>query len=138
MLPGSRNFAETLATNYPDGPPTAAIVLDMVGDRQLSLRREALSDRRARWLVDLVWAAGRRSAPEVFLDEVQPPVLDDHSALLAAGVPTILLVDLEYDAWHTVADTPDRVSARSLETVGAVLLDVLGELARGKAGGGGS
>jgi hypothetical protein len=136
--PGSRHFAATLASTYPDGPPSAAIVIDMVGDRELTFEREASSDLRARWLDDLVWSAGRRRAPEVFLDQVQPAVLDDHSALNAAGIPSVLLVDLDYDAWHTLNDTPDRVSARSLELVGAVLLDVLGELARREPGGGSS
>jgi hypothetical protein len=132
--PGSRHFAESLATTYVGGPPLAAIVLDMIGDRELTLRREAFSDLRARWLVDLVWTAGRRRAPAVFLDSIQPTVLDDQGPLLAAGVPAVLMTDLEYAAWHTMDDLPERLSAQSLATVGVVLLDVLAELARREPG----
>jgi hypothetical protein len=127
---GSRHFGERLATTYPGGPPRAAIVIDMVGDRELTFERESRSDLRARWLDDLVWSAGRRRAPEVFLDVVRSPVLDDQDALQRAGLPAILVIDLDYDAWHTTADVPAVVSARSLTTTGEVLLDVLAELAR--------
>jgi hypothetical protein len=127
---GSRHFAETLAATYPAGPPRAAIVIDMVGDRDLAFERESRSDLRARWLDDLVWSSGRRRAPDVFVDVVRSPVLDDQGALQRAGVPAILLIDLDYEAWHTTADTAERVSVRSLATSGEVLLDVLAELAR--------
>lgn len=133
--PGSRAFAASIGSIYPDHPPEAAIVIDMVGAREPTFRREANSQRRARWLNDLVWGFGRQRAPRSFVDDLQPGVLDDHLALLEIGVPAILIIDMGYDAWHTRADTSDRVSAQSLATVGRVLLDVLAELERvGRAG----
>jgi hypothetical protein len=128
--PGARHFASTLSSSYPAKPPVAAIVIDMVGDRELTFEREARSDLKARWLVDLVWSVGRRHAPAVFLDVVRSPVRDDHVALQQAGVPAVLMIDLDYEAWHTTSDTADRVSAESLAITGEVLLDVLAELAR--------
>jgi len=41
------------------------------------------------------------------------------------GVPAALLIDFDYPPWHTPEDTLDKVSARSLEIVGSVLLDAL-------------
>ena len=41
------------------------------------------------------------------------------------GVPATLLIDFDYPPWHTAGDTVDKVSARSLEIVGNVLLDAL-------------
>jgi glutaminyl-peptide cyclotransferase len=129
--PGSRFFAQRLASLYSGAAPEAAIVIDMVGAHQPSFRREASSQLRARWLNDLVWRAGRQRAPASFVDELQPGLLDDHLALLEVGVPAVLIIDMSYDAWHTRADTADRVSAETLATVGRVLLDVLAELERG-------
>jgi len=40
-------------------------------------------------------------------------------------VPATLLIDFDYPPWHTAGDTLDKVSARSLEIVGSVLLDAL-------------
>ena len=40
--------------------------------------------------------------------------MDDHVAILNAGVPAIVMIDLDYDAWHTTSDLPDRVSPESL------------------------
>jgi len=41
------------------------------------------------------------------------------------GVPATLLIDFDYPPWHTPEDTLDKVSARSLQIVGSVLLDAL-------------
>jgi hypothetical protein len=49
-------------------------------------------------------------------------VEDDHEPFLAAGVPSVDIIDLDYDAWHTRRDTLDAVSARSMQVVGDVVL----------------
>ncbi|MEK6629221.1 MAG: M28 family peptidase, partial [Acidobacteriota bacterium] len=59
-----------------------------------------------------------------FLAE-QEPIEDDHKPFLEAGVPAVDLIDLHYPPWHTADDTLDKVSARSLEVVGQVLLAAL-------------
>jgi len=102
--------------------PRAVIVADMIGDRDLAIRREAMSTP---WLTDLVWAGARRLGHGAhFLDDAIP-VEDDHAPFLALGVPATLLIDFDYPPWHTAEDTPDKVSARSLQVVGEVLLDAL-------------
>jgi Zn-dependent M28 family amino/carboxypeptidase len=62
-------------------------------------------------------------------------VEDDHVPFLKAGVPAALLIDFDFPPWHTAADTLDKVSARSLQIVGEVVLDALpavaARLARG-------
>ena len=52
-------------------------------------------------------------------------VEDDHVEFLRAGVPAVDLIDLDYPAWHTAADTLDRCSPRSLQVVADVLLAAL-------------
>jgi hypothetical protein len=43
-------------------------------------------------------------------------------------VPSVDVIDLEYDAWHTPGDVLDAVSARSLQVVGDVILAALPQL----------
>ena len=62
-----------------------------------------------------------------FLDE-DFGVEDDHRSFLDAGIPSVNVVDLDYDAWHTAADTLDQVSARSLQSVGDVFLAALPQI----------
>jgi hypothetical protein len=44
---------------------------------------------------------------------------------LAAGVPSVDIIDLDYEPWHTAKDTLDAVSARSLQVVGDVVVAAL-------------
>jgi hypothetical protein len=54
-------------------------------------------------------------------------VLDDHVVLLSRGIPCIDVIDFEYPHWHTLADTPDKCSARSLAQVGRAVLQAIAE-----------
>ena len=102
--------------------PRALIVVDMIGDRDLGISREAASTP---WLIDLIWASAARLGHTASFPQEVLPVEDDHAPFLRAGVPSVLLIDFDYPPWHTAADTLDKVSARSLEIVGSVLLDAL-------------
>ena len=102
------------------------ILVDMIGDRELVIKRETNSTP---WLTDAIWAAAKRLKRPEFVD-VPTTVEDDHLEFLAAGVPSVDVIDLEYpDAtyryWHTREDTLDKCSAGSLEAVGRVLIEAL-------------
>ena len=47
---------------------------------------------------------------------------------MKAGVPSVDIIDLEYPQWHTAQDTLEAVSARSLQTVGDVVLAALPQI----------
>jgi glutaminyl-peptide cyclotransferase len=101
----------------------AMILLDFVGDRALSLPREANSDVA-------LWARLRRAARRVGVADVFPPrtaggVIDDHIPFLRRGVPAIDLIDLDFPCWHRTCDDLSAVSARSLDAVGETLLELL-------------
>jgi Zn-dependent M28 family amino/carboxypeptidase len=103
----------------------AMLLLDMIGDRSLNLRRDTNSTA---WLTDIVWATARKLGHAAhFLDEPFP-VEDDHMHFVKAGVPSVDLIDLDYPDWHTAGDTLDKVSARSLQVVGDVVLAALPEI----------
>ena len=99
----------------------AGIIVDMVGERGLILKRESYSLQRAEALTDLVWSIGRRRSKSTFVTQRGGGVIDDHLPLLERGIPTTLLIDLDYPEWHTTLDTPDRCSAKSLDIVGDTL-----------------
>ena len=119
-LYGSRRMAADLARR--GQLPRAVIVADMIGDRDLGIRREASSTP---WLTDLVWDSARRLGHGIHFLPDAMSVEDDHAPFLRAGVPAALLIDFDFPAWHTAGDTLDKVSARSLQVVGDVLLDAL-------------
>jgi Zn-dependent M28 family amino/carboxypeptidase len=99
----------------------AFILVDMIGDRNLDIRREQNSTR---WLTDAIWDAARRLKRPEFLDETTP-IEDDHLEFLSAGIPSVDIIDLDYSAWHQPEDRLDRVAAGSLQAVGDVLIAAL-------------
>jgi len=109
----------------------ALLLVDMIADIDLRIRRESLSTR---WLTDIIWNAAReKGLGQHFLNE-STEVEDDHQPFLEAGVPAVDIIDLEFAAWHTPLDTLDAVSARSLQVVGDVLIAALPKIEQRLAG----
>ncbi len=125
-LYGSRRMAAELARTR--RLPRAVIVADMIGDRDLGIRREAASTR---WLTDTIWASAARLGHGAHFLADALAVEDDHAPFLRLGVPATLLIDFDFPPWHTPEDTLDKVSARSLAVVGSVLLDALPAIEEG-------
>lgn len=131
-LHGSRHAVEALAETGDLKRVRAAIVVDMIGDRDLDIRRESGS---AVWLTDILWATARRLGHQRhFLDQLTS-IEDDHVPFVQSGVPAALLIDYTYGHgadgrgfWHTADDTPDKLSPQSLKVVGDVLLNALPEI----------
>ncbi|MFQ5828284.1 MAG: M28 family peptidase [Candidatus Methylomirabilia bacterium] len=119
---GSRHMVEALRREGSLGLVRAVVVVDMIGDRDLTLRREG---RSTPWLTEVMWGSARRLGHRAhFLNETLA-VEDDHTPFLRAGVPATLLIDFDYPYWHTPDDTLDKLSLRSLGILGEVLLDGL-------------
>jgi len=119
---GSRHYVDAARRDGSLATLKAMILVDMIGDRDLRLKREANSTP---WLTDIIWAtASRKQLGDYFVPE-STPIEDDHLPFLEAGVPSVDLIDLEFAPWHTAGDTLDTVSARSLQVVGDALLAAL-------------
>ena len=118
---GSRHYVEAARKSGSLKSLRALILLDMVGDRNLTIRRESNSTR---WLTDIVWGAAKKLGHRAFMDE-ETTVEDDHIPFLKAGVPSVDIIDLDYPQWHTAQDTIDAVAARSLQVVGEVVVAAL-------------
>jgi glutaminyl-peptide cyclotransferase len=115
---GSTYFARNLRGYR----PRLAVLLDMIGDKDLKIYREALSQRYAGDLNDYIWAIAGEIGATAFVDSVKHAVSDDHVQLLSAGIKAIDVIDFDYPEWHTHMDTPDKCSPQSLAEVGRVLI----------------
>ena len=122
---GSRHYIEVAKRNGSIASLKANVLVDMIGDRDLRLKRDTNSTR---WLTDIVWDAARRQKLDAYFVPDSTQIEDDHLPFLAAGVPSVDIIDLEYEPWHTAKDTLDAVSARSLQIVGDVVLAALPQI----------
>jgi glutaminyl-peptide cyclotransferase len=122
---GSRHYVEAAKRDGSLASLKAMILVDMIGDRDLRIKRDANSTP---WLTDIVWSTARRQKLDSYFVPEVTSVEDDHLPFLAAGVPSVDIIDLEYGPWHTAQDTLDAVSARSLQIVGDVVLAALPQI----------
>lgn len=111
---GSREFVRNNPVQ-----PHAVVIVDMIGDASLDIYKERNSNPD---LTDEIWAVAQELGYEnQFIPEYRHSMLDDHTPFLEAGIPAIDIIDFDYPYWHTVQDTPDKVSAESLQVVGETL-----------------
>ena len=123
---GSRYFA-TQAKNY---KPRYGILIDMIGDAQLSIPIEGYSQEYLPHIVEKVWSTAESLGIVEFERRMGQYINDDHRMLIEKGIPCIDIIDFQYPDeshryWHTLEDTPDKCSVESLEAVGTVLLNVI-------------
>ena len=134
-LHGSRRLAATLRERAGADRPIAAIVADMVGDRDLAI---GIPRNVTPWLARTALKAAlarRDELPPVSIASMS--ILDDHVPFLNEGLSAIDLIDFEYgsapgrhDYWHTPLDTMDKISAESLHRTGSLLLAMLDRIDR--------
>jgi peptidase M28-like protein len=99
------------------------ILLDFVGDKELSIPREGYS-HPGLW-TRLRAAAGRADAADTFPPETASPILDDHIPFLQRKVPAIDLIDFDFPCWHRTCDDVSAVSEESLDAVGETMRELL-------------
>ena len=129
---GSRYYVDQAKRDGSLKDIRALILVDMIGDRDLRIKRET---RSTPWLTDLIWRAAKDAGRPEFVEE-STPIDDDHLAFLEAGVAATDLIDLDYPWWHQAGDTLDKVAPESLKAVGDVLLKALPDLEKRTGSGG--
>jgi glutaminyl-peptide cyclotransferase len=104
----------------------AFLLLDMIGDADLNIDRDADSTP---WLEDLILQAATRLGYQSHFFARTIPMEDDHKPFLKLGVPAADLIDFDYGYnnvfWHTPQDTVDKLSPKSLQIVGDVVLQTV-------------
>lgn len=121
---GSRHLAQKWQKDGTTKKIKAFILLDMIGDADLNIDRDSNSTPA---LLAVVEQAATRLGYQSHFFRREIAAEDDHQPFAAAGVPVADLIDFDYGYgnafWHTQEDTLDKLSPRSLEIVGNVVLE---------------
>jgi glutaminyl-peptide cyclotransferase len=129
-LYGSRHLAQKLAANGTAPRVRGFFLLDMIGDKDLSVSRETGSER---WLQDFISTAAGQLGYGQYFFQYESGIIDDHVPFIRAGIPSVDIVDAMYgrmgpkfdsmgEFHHSNTDTMDKLSQRSLEIVGRTVL----------------
>ena len=129
---GSLFFARQYASSRKAGTISYAyrcgVILDMVGDRNLTIWQEQQSVdwHDTRPVVESIWAIAKQLQIQEFVPRPKYLINDDHVPLrMTGGIPTCDIIDFDYPHWHTTQDIPENCSAHSLGLVGRVILSWL-------------
>jgi glutaminyl-peptide cyclotransferase len=99
------------------------ILLDYIANAGLQIPREANSDPE-------LWEQLREAATAVGAEVFFPvEIIDDHIPFIRAGVPSIDLIDFEYEYADTPQDTPDKLDPEALDGVGEAVTELVLQLA---------
>ena len=121
MFIGSRFFAQNLGKWRPD----YGILLDMVGDKDLSIPIERYSWEANRGFTERIWNRAATLGLAPFQQRLGAAILDDHVPLIKVGIPMVNIIDFTYPYWHTVEDTVDKCSPKSLEVVATLVISII-------------
>ena len=126
-LYGSRHLAQKWQQDGTSKKIKALILADMIGDKDLDILRDSNSTA---WLEDLIGEAARRLGYQsYFFQTITGMGGDDHLPFAQIGVPVADLIDFDYgynNAFHhTVEDTIDKCSPKSLQITGDVILETI-------------
>jgi Zn-dependent M28 family amino/carboxypeptidase len=104
----------------------AMILLDFVGDKDLSLPREGTSDPKL-W-TRLRSAARRAGVGSYFPATSGIGIEDDHTPFEQRGIPSIDLIDWDFPCYHKTCDNLSAVSEKSLDASGEAVAGLLATL----------
>jgi glutaminyl-peptide cyclotransferase len=126
---GSRHLASKLKTDGTLNRVKALLLYDMIGDKNLDIKREGESTP---WMIDVIWRTARLlNYQKIFLDS-EHDISDDHLPFRDAGIPVADLIDFNYGPghsyWHTNLDTLDHVSGESVKIVCDVIIKALPDI----------
>ena len=126
---GSRHLASKLKAEGTLNRVKALVLFDMIGDKDLDIKREGESTP---WLVDAIWKSAHALGYQKYFLESEQYISDDHLPFRDAGVPVVDLIDFNYGPrhsyWHTNLDTLDKISGESIKVVGDVVIRALPEI----------
>jgi glutaminyl-peptide cyclotransferase len=104
----------------------AFLLADMIGDADLNVDHDLNSTS---WLESVVYDSAKRLGYQSHFFGRDNQVSDDHLPFMKRGVPCADLIDFMYGYnnvfWHTPQDTVDKLSPKSLQIVGNVILETI-------------
>ena len=123
--------SEYFSKNLPIKKPKNAIIVDMVGDKNLKIPIERFSYKTNPDLVKELWSLAEELDLEAFNYTLGYEIYDDHVPLWEnAQIPAIDIIDFDYpnlfyNYWHTQNDVVENCSPQSLQQVGTLLLNYI-------------
>ena len=125
-LYGTRHLAARWQQDGTAKKIKAFLLTDMIGDADLDIYRDANSTP---WLEDVIYEAATRLGYQSHFFARNSAILDDHLPFMKIGVPSADVIDMNYgynDVFHhTPQDTVDKLSPKSLEIAGTVILETI-------------
>jgi hypothetical protein len=118
---------QAFAKHIPEPRPKFAVCIDMVADHEQHFPMEQFSLQQAPEVVQSIWSLANDLGYTQFENRIGSAIMDDHYYLYKyAKIPSIDIIDFDYpnanlNYWHTLQDTPENCSAKSLESVGTVM-----------------
>lgn len=123
-LYGTRHLAERWEKDGTIKNIKAFLLADMIGDAELNIDRDTNSTP---WLASVVYQAATRLGYQSHFFARAVAIEDDHLPFVQRGVPCLDIIDLDYGYGnvfhHTPQDTVDKLSPKSLQIVGDVILE---------------
>ena len=131
MFLGSIHFAQQYQAGKWDVRYPYAVLVDMIGDKNLQLKMEVNSYNMAQDLTRMIWTVAKDLKVREFKAAKGHTIKDDHLPLnQIAKIPTCDIIDFDYPKpgmrnryWHTTQDSVENCSADSLGKVGVVMLE---------------
>jgi glutaminyl-peptide cyclotransferase len=104
----------------------AFLLADMIGDADLDIDRDTNSTP---WVESVVYEAATRLGYQSHFFARNNAISDDHEPFMRIGVPCADIIDIDYGYnnvfHHTVQDTVDKLSVKSLNISGGVILETV-------------
>jgi Zn-dependent M28 family amino/carboxypeptidase len=124
---GSRHLAYKWKADGTLSHIIALINVDMIGDKSLGVLLDENSNQALR---KLVWNTAADLGYKAYFLDAPEKMDDDHMPFVKLGVPALDIIDFDYDPWHKDSDTMDKLSPKSLEIIGTVVLESVHRLDR--------
>ena len=125
-LYGTKHLAERWQKDGTNKKIKGFLLADMIGDTDLNIDRDQNSTP---WLEDMVYQAASKLGYQSHFFARTIVIDDDHKPFVALGVPCADLIDFDYGYGnvfhHTPQDTVDKLSPKSLQISGDVILETV-------------
>jgi glutaminyl-peptide cyclotransferase len=123
---GTRHLAAKWQADGTAKKIKAFLLADMIGDADLDIDRDKNSTP---WVQSVVYEAATRLGYQSHFFVRDNAIFDDHGPFMKIGVPCADIIDINYGYngvfHHTVQDTLDKLSTKSLGISGSVILETV-------------
>ena len=125
-LYGTKHLAERWQQDGTAKKIKGLLLADMIADADLNIEKETNSTP---WLQDMLYQAASKLGYQSHFFARAIAVDDDHLPFLKIGIPCVDIIDLDYGYnnvfHHSPQDTLDKLSSKSLQIVGDVMLQTI-------------